>query len=513
MKTGIFILSLWTLLFSIHEVQPLNILGIFPYAGKSHFFVFDKYLQELAHRGHNVTVISYFPLEEPLPNYHDISLAGKMNVLEGVFPIYRSYWQIFQTSLFLFSTGTENCRVLLGDENVQNLWKSKAKFDVIVLEQFNSDCSLGLAYKLGAPVVAVNSHFFMPWQFSRYGIAYNPSYVPFHFFGGGTKPTFYERVERTLFHAYCISAFKLWVQRVDQNTLAEYFNDIPPLEELAKDIKFLLSYTSLMLSGSQLLPANIIEVGGYHVRKPNPLPEKIRKFIEDSEHGVIYISFGSMLKANTTPKDRIEAIVAALSELPQRILWKWEETTLPGNPKNIFISPWLPQNDVLAHPKVLAFFSHCGLLSSTEAMYHGVPMVGMPIFGDQPANAGFMEESGLGVQIQIGELTKDDLLDKFKTVLDPGFRSRVKLISKAWHDRPQSPMDSAIYWTEFAARYSNFTFKNPSVNVPLYQYYGLDVLSFLIVCTIIYLFIVVKIFSCLCLTKKSKRKIKKKKQS
>lgn len=74
----------------------------------------------------------------------------------------------------------------------------------------------------------------------------------------------------------------------------------------------------------------------------------------------------------------------------------------------------------IAHPKVLAFFSHCGLLSTTEAIYHGTPVVGMPVLGDQPANAAAIEESGLGVQIQIHELSKENLLEKFKVVLDPG---------------------------------------------------------------------------------------------
>lgn len=59
------------------------------------------------------------------------------------------------------------------------------------------------------------------------------------------------------------------------------------------------------------------------------------------------------------------------------------------------------------------------MLSTTEAIYHGVPMIGMPVFGDQPANAGAMEESGLGVQIQIRDLTKENLSQKLKTVLDP----------------------------------------------------------------------------------------------
>lgn len=59
------------------------------------------------------------------------------------------------------------------------------------------------------------------------------------------------------------------------------------------------------------------------------------------------------------------------------------------------------------------------MLGTTEAMYHGVPMVGMPVFGDQPLNAAAVEESGLGVQIQVKDLTKEKLLEKFKTVLDP----------------------------------------------------------------------------------------------
>ena len=72
-----------------------------------------------------------------------------------------------------------------------------------------------------------------------------------------------------------------------------------------------------------------------------------------------------------------------------------------------------------AHPKVVAFFSHCGLLGTTEAIYNGVPVVGMPIYGDQPTNAAAIEESGLGVQVEYDLLSKQYLLEKFKTVLNP----------------------------------------------------------------------------------------------
>lgn len=461
----------------LKQVFSLNILGVFPYEGKSHFFVFETYLKELARRGHNVTVISYFPQKEPIKNYHDISLAGKSKILEGAFPIESSYWVVIQISLFLVKYGTENCRTLLEDERIQNLWKSKAEFDVVVTEQFNGDCPLSLAYKLGAPVIGMTSHVFMPWHYERFGIEYNPSYVPMEFFGGGTHPTFYQRVERTIFQFYFNTMYKYFCQRVNDNIIAQYLEDVPPLEELAREIKIFLLYSHPILFGPNLFSSNIIEVHGYHVAKPKELPADLKKFIEEAEKGVIYISFGSMLKAKTIPSHKLEAIIGALSELPQKVIWKWEEKSLPGNPKNIYISNWLPQNDILAHPNVLAFYSHCGLLGTTEALHHGVPMVGMPVIGDQPGNAAAVEESGLGVQIQVKDLTKEALLEKFKTVLDPEFRSRVKLLSKAWHDRPMSAMDSAIYWTEYTARYSNFTFRVRAADVPLYQYLYLDIIA------------------------------------
>ncbi|KAM3961542.1 UDP-glucosyltransferase 2-like [Aphomia sociella] len=484
-------------LFNYNEVHSLNILALFPYEGKSHFFVFEPYLVELSKRGHNVTVVSHFPQKNPVKNYNDISLAGKSKVLESHFSLQRSYWSILQVSMFLVNYGTANCKLLLADENVQNLWKTNTKFDVVVTEQFQSDCSLGLAYKLGAPVVGITSHKMMPWHMNRFGIGYNPSYMSFMFLEGGTKPTLYQRVERVLMHNYFNILYRYFSQRIDEETLSQYFEDVPPLEELAQDIKLLLVYQNFAMMGSHMFPSNVIEVGGFHVAEPKPLPEDLRKYIDESEHGVIYVSFGSMLKANSLPKEKRDAIIAALSQLPQRILWKWEESSLPGNPKNFYLAKWMPQNDILAHPNVLAFYSHSGLLGTTEAMHHGVPMLAMPIFGDQPANAAAVEESGLGVQIQLNELTQERLLEKFKTVLDPKFRKNVKQLSKIWHDRPMSPMDSAIFWTEFAARNANLTLRSPAVNVPYYEYYCLDVLAVLFVVALVSIYVIKLLISLL----------------
>lgn len=75
--------------------------------------------------------------------------------------------------------------------------------------------------------------------------------------------------------------------------------------------------------------------------------QELLKFIEDSEHGVIYISFGTILKPSSIKPEKLKSIIEALEELPQRVVWKWNKRTLPGNPKNIYLSKWLPQNDIL----------------------------------------------------------------------------------------------------------------------------------------------------------------------
>jgi glucuronosyltransferase len=57
---------------------------------------------------------------------------------------------------------------------------------------------------------------------------------------------------------------------------------------------------------------------------------------------------GSMIQADTLPVDKREAFVQAFSELPQRVLWKWESQSVPGQPKNVKTAKWLPQFDILS---------------------------------------------------------------------------------------------------------------------------------------------------------------------
>jgi len=52
--------------------RAANILVFMPLPIKSHFRGFQPLFEELAHRGHNVTVASSFPLDRPIVNYTDV---------------------------------------------------------------------------------------------------------------------------------------------------------------------------------------------------------------------------------------------------------------------------------------------------------------------------------------------------------------------------------------------------------------------------------------------------------
>lgn len=58
---------LFALAFCVQGIQNYNILGVFPFNGRSHFVMFERLLKGLAAKGHKVDVVSHFPQQRPIP--------------------------------------------------------------------------------------------------------------------------------------------------------------------------------------------------------------------------------------------------------------------------------------------------------------------------------------------------------------------------------------------------------------------------------------------------------------
>lgn len=67
---------------------------------------------------------------------------------------------------------------------------------------------------------------------------------------------------------------------------------------------------------------------------------------------------------------------------------------------------------------MLVFISHGGLLSTQEAIYHGVPVLGIPVFGDQQMNMRHAELSGYAVALDYANVTTASLSWALATLLD-----------------------------------------------------------------------------------------------
>ncbi len=67
---------------AIVKIDGLKVLTIAPFSAKSHFAIANAISKTLHKAGHNITMLSPFPLKKPLQNYTDVSVAKTMEELD-----------------------------------------------------------------------------------------------------------------------------------------------------------------------------------------------------------------------------------------------------------------------------------------------------------------------------------------------------------------------------------------------------------------------------------------------
>ncbi|EFA02977.2 UDP-glycosyltransferase UGT5 isoform X3 [Tribolium castaneum] len=466
-------------------VHSYKILALFPHPGKSHVDVFLPLTKALARKGHEVTVISHFPLKTPQINYTDVSLGNETTPLINILDMdnkARTRWEKWGIIHLLQEFAAYSCKIGFESSQLREFLRHERTFDVIIVEFFNSDCFAGLVQKFKAPVVGISSCTIMHWTNERFGNPTHPAYIPNNLMEFSDRMTFFQRIENLLSGLFHHFFYNKIIMNTDETLIRKYLGyETPTLKQIVFNASLLLVNTHFSLNLPRPLVPAVIEVGGIHIDKPKKIPENLEKWINESAHGVIYFSLGSMIKGHTFPDEKRSEFLKAFGRLPQRVLWKWENETMSGKPDNVMIQKWMPQLDILCHPNVKAFISHGGLLGTTEAVHCGVPVVVMPQYGDQFTNARALEANGGGVILHLSEATEERIYDALKTILDPRFQKQAKELSARFRDRPLPPLETAIYWVEYVARHRGaHHMRTAAVDMPLYKYLLLDVIAFLV---------------------------------
>ncbi|XP_018848545.1 crocetin glucosyltransferase, chloroplastic-like [Juglans regia] len=163
---------------------------------------------------------------------------------------------------------------------------------------------------------------------------------------------------------------------------------------------------------------------------------------------VIYVSFGSL---SLLAKNQMEEIARGLLDYGCPFLWvkranengeEKEEDRLSCREeleqKGKFVQ-WCSQVEVLSHPSVACFVTHCGWNSTLESLVSGVPLVAFPQWTDQGTNAKLVQDVWkIGLRVTTnkdGIVEGDEIKRCLELVLGNGERGEeMRKNAKKWKD-------------------------------------------------------------------------------
>lgn len=174
----------------------------------------------------------------------------------------------------LNSWGIDACDLTLNSSAIKNVLNQgrREPFDLIIVEQFNSDCMLGVAHILEAPVIGLSSCNIMPWHFSRIGLPYEPGFFPTTFIGGSDNMNFATRLSNWFTFVYMNVMYRRLSETEINRLLRKRFgHDSPDVGILSKKVSMMFVNQHFSLSGAKHLPPNVLELGGIHIQKAKPM--------------------------------------------------------------------------------------------------------------------------------------------------------------------------------------------------------------------------------------------------
>lgn len=497
--------SLVVLLVSVSLMTSPTVHGgkilVFPVDG-SHWVNMNLLIQSLDARSHEVTVIrtsTSWYIKENAPHYRSITVTlpeaisieeqdffvtflVKMLAIqkegESFISFVEFYWEMLGSLSKLHQQAS-----LLGVEIFENktLMQSirDTQFDMVLIDP-GLPVGVLVAHELKLPTV-----FNVRWITSGEGhfvVAPSPSsYVPTSGNAMSDKMTFGQRVKNILYYLLNTCIDKFIVCPHYDRLVDRYFGPDLKFYHLLQGADIWLMRSDFVFEFPRPTMPNIVYIGGFQCKPSEPLSSELEEFVQSSgEHGFILMSLGTLVKG--LPLEITSEIAAAFAQIPQKVIWRHagERPNNLGN--NTLLVKWLPQNDLLGHPKIKAFVAHCGTNGIYESIYHGVPIIGMPLLFDQFENALRLEVRGAAKVVHAANLTSQNFLEAIQEVLhNPSYRNNMKRLSALHRDKPVHPLETALYWIEFVMRHKGAShLRTESYKMPWYSYHSVDVICFLI---------------------------------
>ncbi|XP_037542278.1 UDP-glucuronosyltransferase [Nematolebias whitei] len=512
-------LLVWLCCLSLESVHGGKVV-VLPVDG-SHWLSMKILVKELVRRGHEATLLipennllikgseSFKTEVYKVPFTQDELDSTLKSFREGVFekqPGIKDVFANVNRLLSFTSLQVAACEALLNNEPLMNKLKGEG-FDIMLTDPF-LPCGSVLAKVLSIPAVYFLRGLPCGLDLMANQCPTPPSYVPVSFSGNNDRMNFPQRVKNMMM--YFMESYLCSIMYQHFDGLTDRLFNMTYKELTSQGAIWLLRYDFTFEWPKPLMP-NMVLIGGINCAKKAPLPADLKEFVDGSgDDGFIVFTLGSIV--SNMPMEKAKHFLDAFGQIPQRVVWRYTGA-LPDNiPKNIRVMKWLPQNDLLAHPKAKVFMTHGGTHGIYEGICNGVPMLMFPLFGDQGDNVERMVARGVAEKHSIYDMTSETLVAALKKIIqDKSYQERMTELSQIHLDRPVQPLDLAVFWSEFVMRHKGA----PHLRVAAHdlnwiQYHSLDVAGFLLAIVIVVLWVTLK--SCLFCTRKccGKRITKKK---
>lgn len=226
---------------------------------------------------------------------------------------------------------------------------------------------------------------------------FNPSYLPAIGATFTDVMTFKERFINSIFVFGTKVVFKLF--RGEQSSVfRKYGYDISD-DVFVRNSLIMIQYP-YGLFFNVAFPPNFVRLNAVTPKPANPITDKTLDVFLSRHKKNIYFSQGTIVKI--VDFDRVMGLFEHFKDYGFILAFKqaWVKEELRNKfPKNVLLTGWVPQNDLLADKRLNAFITHGGCNSVAEALYHFKPIIALGVTIDQINTASAIKKKGVGVVI------------------------------------------------------------------------------------------------------------------
>ncbi|XP_062556564.1 UDP-glucuronosyltransferase 2B17-like [Armigeres subalbatus] len=465
-----------------------NILYISSVASPSHFLWSQVLFERLAEVGHNVTVVNLYK-DGLIRGVHLLKLDGVIDdlALTEVEDDYVEFGQLnaFEMHMAFAELELHVCEIAVQSKGFKRLLGDSKNLhvDLVIHDHLAGPCLLSLLPIFNyPPLILASAYNRISTTSSSLGTMVFPGFIPNQVIDMVEPMSFFQRCFN--FVLFCwehVFREYIYYPKLDA-FITINLNHSASVSSLEKRSLLAILNICPILELSEPSYSSVVQAGGLHIKPKNPLPPDLLRTV-DMSNNFILLSLGTNVRSDSLGFKILRELITALSTLSHiTFLWKLDsESGLPVKlPSNVITSAWFPQSDLLAHPKIRLFITHGGLLSIQEAAWHGVPIVGLPIYADQFGNVNHMVDKGIGRRLSISTMKSHQLIDCINGVMsNKSYKENAIQLSKVLRDRKESPLETAIQSIEWVLRNAetSHVWKQTLVNVGFLQKYSYDVVA------------------------------------